>query len=441
MNGVHKNMFHADVTVFRFPPRRACAAAFLMLAGLLFSPQPTSALSFADARHLAVRTGFGAAPDHEVRVLMPLSFEAAVDHLLKLTRTTATTPPPTWTGTAPPSPKLRKSWDRQTRKSFRKQQNRRGRDLKAWWLQEMISTPSAFTERMVVFWHNHFTSSLRKVKWPDYLYSQNTVLRRHAFGNFRTMLKAMATDPAMLIYLDGRKNKAGRPNENFARELLELFTMGEGQGYTEHDIREAARAFTGWRIDRKNSRAVFRPKHHDGGAKTVLGQHGHLNGDAVIDIILARPEVAERITRKLWRVFVSEQPHPPTVQRLAKIFRNSGYEVRPLVKGLLMSAAFRDSGNRAALIKSPLDLIVGTVRLTGVPAPAERMTKFTKAMGQDVFNPPNVKGWPGGRAWVTTASLPARQRFLKRAERGWGQGPAIPNATARLLRSPAYHVK
>ena len=434
MNRVAKTPIHGLVT-------KTLVAASVIGAVLTAGPEQAPAMPPADAQHLLARTGFGTAPAHDVRAMTGLSFEHAVERMLADVRRTAMTPPPDWLKVKPPMAKQRKSWDLETRKQFRKQRRAWGRDLKAWWLQEMIATSSPFTERMVLFWHNHFTSSLRKVKWPGYLYAQNALLRRHALGNFRTLVQAVVMDPAMLIYLDGRKNKARQPNENFAREVLELFTMGEGRGYTEHDIREAARAFTGWQIDRAKGRAVLRTRQHDTGIKTVLGRRGRLDGEAVVDAILARPEVAEHVTEKLWRAFVSDQPDPPTVRRLAQVFRNSGYEIEPLMKALLMSDGFRDPHNRHALIKSPVDLVVGTARLAGTRVPVERMHKFAKAMGQDLFDPPNVKGWPGGRAWVTTASLPARERFLKRAGRGWQRSQAIPKAVIRELQSPNYQVK
>jgi len=179
--------------------------------------------------------------------------------------------------------------------------------LRAWWYQEMIATDSPLTERMVLFWHGHFTSSIRKVRWPALLYRQNVVLRQHALGNFRDLLHAIARDPAMLIYLDGQTNRSSRPNENFARELLELFTLGLGH-YTERDIKKAARAFSGWTVDWRTGTFAFNVRRHDGGVKEFMGRRGSFNGDDIIDILLEQPRTAEHITEKLWREFIGERP-------------------------------------------------------------------------------------------------------------------------------------
>ena len=280
-------------------------------------------------------------------------------------------------------------------------------------------TGSPLTERLVLFWHNHFTSSLRKVKWPQLMYRQNELFRQHAAGNFATLLRAVVIDPAMLVYLDGRANRVGKPNENFARELLELFTLGEGQGYTETDIREAARALTGWRLRQRDGTVKFISRRHDTGSKTFLNQRGRFREADIITILLEQPRLAEHITEKLWRAFVSYTIDQQTVRRLARTFRQSGYRMRPLLKGLFMSKAFRDPANRGTLIKSPVDLVVGAVRLLDLRMHnAKPLVRFTKRLGQDLFDPPNVKGWSGGTSWITSSSLPARQQLLRRLSRG-----------------------
>jgi uncharacterized protein (DUF1800 family) len=283
----------------------------------------------------------------------------------------------------------------------------------------MVATDSPLTERLVLFWHNHFTSSLRKVKWPQLLYRQNELFRQQALGNFATLLRAIVTDPAMLMYLDGRTNRVGKPNENFARELLELFTLGEGQGYTETDIREAARALTGWRVRPRDGFAKFIRRRHDNGIKLFLNRRGRFRESEIIAILLQRSRVAEHITEKLWRTFVSYKISKPTVRRLAQTFRQSGYRMRPLLRGLFLSKEFRDPANRGTLIKSPVDLIVGAVRLMGIRMDNPKwLMRFSKRLGQDLFDPPNVKGWPGGTAWITSSTLPARQQLLRRLSRG-----------------------
>jgi uncharacterized protein (DUF1800 family) len=190
----------------------------------------------------------------------------------------------------------------------------------------MLATDQPLVEKMTLFWHNHFTSSVQKVRYIPSLYWQNVLFRREALGNFATLLKAVARDPAMLIYLDGVRSVARQPNENFARELLELFTLGEGH-YSEADIKAAARAFTGWSIDRETGRFQDHGQFHDDGEKTFLGQTGRFGGDDIVAILLRQPRTAETIVEKLWREFVSLKPDGAEVTRLAAVFRAGGYEM------------------------------------------------------------------------------------------------------------------
>ncbi len=297
-----------------------------------------------------------------------------------------------------------------------------GRELKNWWVEEMITTDQPLVERMTLFWHGHFTSSLMKVRYPPSLFRQNALFRREALGNYATLLKAVARDPAMLIYLDGTQSAARQPNENFARELLELFTLGEGQ-YSEADIKAAARAFTGWSVDRETGQFVEHVGKHDDGQKTFLGKAGRFGGDEIPTILLAQPRTAEMIVEKLWREFVSLKPDPAEVTRLAAAFRQGGYEIKPLMRALFLSAAFRDSANRGALIKSPVDLIVGTVHVLGLPVPEKTgLVRMLQGLGQVPFDPPNVKGWAGGESWISTYTLLLRQQFLRRMVEGDHRG-------------------
>jgi uncharacterized protein (DUF1800 family) len=267
---------------------------------------------------------------------------------------------------------------------------------------------------MTLFWHNHFVSAQQKVKLAVLMYRQNVTLRENALGNFGTLLHAIARDPAMVIYLDSAQNRKGTPNENFAREVMELFTLGEGH-YGEQDIKEAARAFTGWSLDRDSGNFVFRRFIHDYGEKTVLGRTGFLDGDDVLGILLARPETAEFVTRKLWREFVSPDPDETEVKRIATRFRASGYDIKTALYALLTSDSFYAPENRGVLVKSPVDLVAGTLRQfdmrPGLPIP---FAVATAGMGQNLFSPPNVKGWPGGEAWINASTLLARKAFLDR---------------------------
>jgi uncharacterized protein (DUF1800 family) len=278
----------------------------------------------------------------------------------------------------------------------------------------MLQTPSPLTERMTLVWHNHFVSSQQKVRYTKLMYEQNVLFRRYAGGNFGQLLHAVGKDPAMVIYLDSASNRKGKPNENFAREVMELFTLGEGR-YAEADVREAARAFTGWSIDPDSGAFRLRPALHDEGTKTVLGRTGNFDGDAVLDILLSRRESAEFVVAKLWREFVSPEPDGPEVRRIAQKFHLSNHEIKVALRELLLSPAFWAPENRGALIKSPVDLVVGTMRAldfqVGDPLP---LALVVAQLGQNLFSPPNVKGWPGGEAWINSSTLLARKGFAER---------------------------
>ncbi len=394
------------------------------LASGLWSAGPVyaaPAMGFDEARHLLSRTSFGVTPA-EIQALEALDYAAAVDRLLADPRREAVTPAPGWIDMGPAELQRRQRAAEAGRKQgidgkklevvlpVREQ----GRELKNWWVEEMIATDQPLVERMTLFWHGHFTSSLEKVRYPSSLFRQNALFRREALGNYATLLKAVARDPAMLIYLDGRGSVARQPNENFARELLELFTLGEGN-YGESDIKAAARAFTGWSVDRESGAFVDQPGRNDDGQKAFLGKSGRFGGDEILKILLAHPRTAEMIVEKLWREFVSLRPDPVEVTRLAASFRQGGYEIRPLMRELFLSAAFRDRANRGALIKSPVDLIVGSVHVLGLPVPEKTgLVRMLQGLGQVPFNPPNVKGWAGGESWISTYTLLLRQQFVRR---------------------------
>jgi uncharacterized protein (DUF1800 family) len=392
-------------------------------------------MDFDEARHLLSRTSFGGTPA-EIQALQAMDYASAVDRLLAGVRRDAVTPPPGWLNEGPAELRRQQqsaqaqNAQAQNAQAQNAQAQRKpgtdgkplkvtqpvqeqGRELRNWWVEEMLVTGQPLTERMVLFWHNHFTSSFQKVRYAPALFRQNALFRREATGNFATLLRDVARDPAMLIYLDGMRSVARQPNENFARELLELFTLGEGH-YGEADIKAAARAFTGWTVDRETGQFRSRDGEHDGGEKTFLGQTGRLDGDQIVAILLRHPRTAETIVEKLWREFVSLTPDPAAIKQLAAAFRN-GYEIKPLMRSLLMSAAFRDPANRGGLIKSPVELIVGTVHLLGVPVPEKtQLVRMMQGLGQTPFDPPNVKGWAGGESWVTTYTLLLRQQFLRR---------------------------
>jgi len=376
-------------------------------------------MGFDEARHLLSRATFGATPA-EIAAVEALDYAAAVDRLVANRRPHALTPPPAWINEGPATVRRlqkeaveKKGIDGKPLKIARPVEEQ-GRELRNWWAEEMLATDQPQVERMTLFWHNHFTSSFAKVRYAPALYRQNELFRREAFGNFARLLKAVARDPAMLIYLDGTRSVARQPNENFARELLELFTLGEGH-YSEADIKNAARAFTGWSIDRETGAFVDRVALHDDGEKTFLGQSGRFTGDDIVAILLRHPRTAELVCEKLWREFVSLVPDRAEIKRLAAILRTGGYEMKPVLRAMFLSPAFRDPDNRGTLIKSPVDLVVGSVHLLGLPVPEKtQLVRMMQGLGQVPFDPPNVKGWVGGESWITTYTFLLRQQFLRR---------------------------
>ena len=370
-------------------------------------------MGYDDARHLLARSGF-APTELEVQSYAQLTRAQAVDKLLSETRSGAQTPAPAWVNEPPVALRGFKQLSDEARKQLQRQQIERGVEMRGWWYQEMLTTPTPLTERMVLFWHNHFVSSQQKVKSAQLMYRQHLLLRQQALGNFGELLHAVSKDPAMIVYLDNASNRRGQPNENFAREVMELFTLGVGN-YTEQDIKEAARAFTGWSVDRANGEFRFYPLLHDAGPKTVLGRSGDLDGDAVLDILLAQPATAEFISAKLWREFISPEPDPKEVKRLARLFREARYEIKPLLRAMFTSDAFYAPANRARLIKSPVDFLVGTQRQFGIEGLDTRLLVFAgRQLNQDLFGPPNVKGWPGFDTWINSTTLLGRKQFMER---------------------------
>ena len=367
------------------------------------------------ARHLLGRTGF-AASQSDIRALATLSRAEAADRLIKsaATSTIAITTPPAWVNDRPIAPAKLQAMSQEERQAEQRRNVEHAFELREWWFREMLTTPSPLAEKMTLFWHNHFATSQQKVRFTALMYRQNVTLRRNALGNFGTLLREMARDPAMLIYLDGANSRKEQPNENFAREVMELFTLGEGN-YSERDIKEAARAFTGWSIDRESGEFMFRRGIHDYGNKAVLGRTGNFDGDQIIDVLLSKPETAQFVTRKLWKEFVSATPDEREIAKLAAGFRESGYNIAKLMRAMLSSDAFYAPENRAALIKSPVEFVVGTMKTFEIETPNLRPFVIASALlGQNVFAPPNVKGWPGGETWINSATLLGRKQLLDR---------------------------
>jgi uncharacterized protein (DUF1800 family) len=289
---------------------------------------------------------------------------------------------------------------------LRREQREQVDRLKSWWLDQMRATSRPLQEKMTLFWHGHFATSAEKVREPDYNYGLNQIFRTHATGNFRDLVFEVGKSPAMLIYLDNRNNRKGEPNENWARELMELFTMGIGN-YTEEDIKEAARAFSGYTLVKGEFRFVA--ARHDFGDKTFLGISGPLDGADVINRLFEQPAVATHIATKLWEFFVYENPDKALIEELGAVFRDGDYELKPLLRTIFLSQEFYSARAVAGLIKSPAQFLVSLQEQLGLEAPRRSLlTLASRGLGQDLFYPPNVKGWDGNRAWINTNTLLTR---------------------------------
>jgi uncharacterized protein (DUF1800 family) len=419
------------------------ASIALLIAGWVSTAQ---ALPFAEARHLLARTGFGQPTPQDITALMPLSRDQAIDSLIAAVHTTPQTPWPHWLDTPLPSLQARRDMTPKDKKAFQARLRAQGQDAKLWWIQEMVRTPSPLTEKLVLMWHGHFTSSLKKVKFPHAMLRQNHLFRTMALGNFSDLLQAITRDPAMLMYLDGAKNKSKAPNENYARELLELFTLGEGQ-YTENDIKNVARALTGLSIDPNTGQFMMRRRIHDHGQKTIFQQTGSFHDTDVIALLAKHPALPTHIATLYWRTFISTTPDPAEIARLSQNFAQSGLNLKTLLRDTLSSPAFWDAENRGNMIKSPVDIVIGTLRLWPAvlrkmpETQISRLPRILQGLGQDLLDPPNVKGWKAGESWITSNTLMQRQMFLQRISRGMELAitPLGTQADNHMPRTMAMH--
>ena len=378
----------------------------LVCIGIAMSALPAWSLTLEEARHLLVRTGYGATYA-EIDRLRPLDRAAAVDLILSEAQLPAGGPRPSWADQNPMT--VRSIDDPAVAERLLQAQ---GAELQAWWIERMLISPTPLRERMTLFWHGHFATALSKVRSPQLMLRQNGLLRRHALGDFRALLRGVVTDPAMLLYLDGASSTAAAPNENFAREIMELFTLGVGQ-YGEADIRAAARALTGWVVHPATGDAVFVSARHDAGEKALFGATGPWDADDVVRILLDQPQTARFIVGKVWGAFVSTPPQQATLLALADEF-GADYRIEPLVRAILLSDAFWAEGERGAMIAGPVDWVVGTLRmLDAYDTPAGPVAALCAELGQALFEPPNVAGWPGGNAWIAPTTLALRQDVVR----------------------------
>lgn len=282
------------------------------------------------------------------------------------------------------------------------------KDLNIAWFRRMAFSEAQLREKMTFFWHDHFACRLNLYKRVS---TQNNTLRNHALGNFKDLLLAISQDPGMLQFLNNQQNKKNAPNENFARELLELFTLGRGH-YSEQDIKEAARAFTGWGFQFHTGEFVFRQRQHDFGQKTFLGKTGNFNGEDIIDIILEQTRCARFITEKIYRFFVNQELDENHVEEWANYFYQSGYDIGKLLLKIFSSDHFYEEKNRGNRIKSPVEFLVGMMRQLDMDLEnPDGLIWFQRSLGQVLFQPPNVAGWPDGRNWIDSTSLVSRLKI------------------------------
>lgn len=351
-------------------------------------------------RHLYLRAGFGLSPE-EWRRRKDWSKAAALEELFGSNTSIDTLALPDSPLAEHRMMKMSKGRISEARKEER---GIVAQQLTNWILRMADTQQSALVERMSLFWHGHFACDIKVGRLAG---QQLNSIREHALGSFRELLIVIAKDPAMIRYLNNQQNKKNQPNENFARELMELFTLGRGH-YSEKDVKEAARAFTGWSSNMQGE-YVFRARQHDDGIKIFMGQSGNFDGEDIIDIILDKRETALFITRKIYRYFVNEQLDESRVAQLANQFYESSYDIRSLLWAIFSSDWFYAPENRGNKIKSPIELIAGMIRQLGIrDINIRSLTGLQRALGQQLFSPPNVAGWPGGKSWIDNSTLMMR---------------------------------
>ncbi|MFY9779525.1 MAG: DUF1800 domain-containing protein [Candidatus Baltobacteraceae bacterium] len=374
------------------------------------------------AAHLLRRAGFGGSPETVARfAAMPL--HAAVDALVAFPASNALpeVPPdlPDESGlVASIAERVRAAGAQRGDPELvelmrqRRQLERHAiQSAQLWWLDRMIQTPAPLQEKMTLFWHGHFTTAaIEKGVTPEEAVAQNRLFRQYALGDVRELTQAVSRDPAMLRYLDNVRNTSAHPNENYARELMELFTLGIGN-YTEQDVRESARAWTGLRVQPESGDVTLVERQHDAGAKTFLGRTGNFDGRDIVEIIFEQPAAARFLATKLLSFFVYSDPEPELVAELTKTIRRHDFALQPVMSTLLRSNVFYSARAYRALVKSPVEFVVGSYQLFGIEQAPPDVLPALARMNQVLFYPPNVKGWPGGAAWLNSQTVLARENF------------------------------
>ena len=415
----------------------------------MLTPADASLWNRESAAHLLNRAGFGGTPI-DIERLHALGREKAVESLVSGAEDADKFPAPGWTKPeaqrelAQTMMESRRDMEqmtdatgkeqkrRQTIQMAQRRQREQVLELVGWWFSRMSRGTWPLREKMTLFWHGHFATSVEKVRQAGLITRQNALFRQHALGSFRDLTKAIVKDPAMMIYLDTNTSRKEKPNENFARELMELFTLGEGH-YTEEDIRESARAFTGYNFRPVMPEPRFLPFQHDDGEKTFFGEKGRWRGDDIVDLIFKQPQCANFITEKLWRFFVSDTPPDEAQQKsAADALTKAEWKLAPFLSTLFNSAEFYDAKVMRSQIKSPVQFLVQMRKQLelGENVPPFLLAGALQQLGQVLFRPPNVAGWEGGRAWINTSTLLARYNISGALTTGNTAGLPGPEARA-----------
>lgn len=403
-------------------------------------PKAQNPWSLFEAAHLLNRAGFGGSPS-EIRDFHALGRSRAVNSLLAPTEALDAFPLPDWTS----DEELRE--DMKARREKRRSRNQAGQDLtpeeiakarreaqrelqresrrraldaQGWWFNRILKTRAPLREKMTLFWHDHFATSYQKVRQPALLIRQNELFRHNAFGSFKELTQAVLMDPAMMLYLDTQSSKKSKPNENFPREVMELFTLGEGN-YTEQDVSEAARAFTGYQINRLTGTVTHTARQWDSSDKTVFGKTGPFSGKHVIDLIFERKEPAQFLSKKLWEFFVSESPSASVLEQLAASFHQADFRIEPLLREIFLSREFYADASLRSQIKSPIQYLAGLLKQLEISQPPAGFPLMgQQQLGQILFMPPNVAGWDWGQAWINTNTLLTRYNLAGMLTKGSG---------------------
>lgn len=373
-------------------------------------------LDVEDARHLLSLTSVGYT-FQEIQSLLPLSKKQAIRKVFSDSSDNSPSTTPNYLLNLPTFKEFRK-FSKEKKKEFRKQGRKLGVQLQSDWYNYLSHSKSQLREKMIIFWHNHFVSSLQKVKNPRLMLKQHNLFRKHALGSFKELLHDIIYDPAMIHYLDTQSNHKGKANENFARELLELFTLGIGN-YTEDDIKEVAKAFTGYKANHYNGKFRISYPHHDHSKKTIFGQTKRFMGEDVIELLLEQNSLPKFITSKIAQEFIFKTLPQIKLDRLSRGFVKSNFDISKLIQDILSLDEFWALDNRGVIIKSPVELMVGIVRYFNIPIKDSKIyVKLGRQLNQVLLNPPNVKGWIGGNNWINSHTFIVRKNISNRLSNG-----------------------